>query len=279
MPVRSKRWPRRRCRRIWRNGRTSDFDNVQPDPGFGLSDDEFWTDVSQTTQSNGLPPSGEDDVTELDPVVVIGDGGGGSGGGGTGSGGPGGDGLPGDHDEIDEDPGQLDRPYDACEDRAADTLADKINDLIKSKPDSNRIEYGALIWRDADGQLHMTEVTPGNNDRWFPPSEPTGNGFDSWSQVVGYVHSHPTEVYRDGNWITVTPESHYERPSTGDWVYADSLIAREASANNFTIYVSYNGQVREYDSRSNTTQNRDINIPMAGHGNESGDYSPGTNCP
>lgn len=168
--------------------------------------------------------------------------------------------------------------YDACEDRRADTIADQINNVIGSKPDSDRVEYGALIWRDDSGQLQFTNVTPGNNGHWVPPSAPTGGGFHSWSQVVGYVHSHPTQVYQNGQWIDVPPESRFDRPSSGDWQTADFYISQGASAENFTVYVSYNGQIKEFDSRMNTNQSRST-APMAGHGIESGSYQPGASCP
>jgi len=168
-------------------------------------------------------------------------------------------------------------PYDACEDRRADTIAEQINNIIRSKPDSDRVEYGALIWRDDSGQLHYTEVTPGDNGQWVPPAPPAGGVFHSWSQVVGYVHSHPTQVYQGNEWVNVRPESHFDRPSSGDWRTADFFIAQGASLENFTVYVSYNGQIKEFDSRMNTNQSRS-SAPMAGHGIESGTYQPGASC-
>jgi hypothetical protein len=145
-------------------------------------------------------------------------------------------------------------------------------------PDSNRIEYGSLIWRDNAGHLHYTTPTAGTNGQWNPPSAPTGNGFNTWSQVVGYIHSHPTEVYQNNQWITVPPESHYELPSSGDWDTADFYIRNGANAFEFSIYISHNGQVREFDLRSNTGESRNRNDQSPGHGIESGDYRPGTTC-
>lgn len=252
--------------------------NVQPDPDFGLSDDEFWTDVSQTTQSNGLPPSGEDDVTELDPVVVIGDGGGGSGGGGTGSGGPGGDGLPGDHDEIDEDPGQLDRPYDACEDRAADTLAQEINDEISRQYDSAWNEYGAFIWRDDDGNLHRTRLVPGNSQFVPFPDDPTELGIDSYSRVVAVIHSHPTIENRG------TDESPVWRAVTFGWIHGgdysefrEFVTNNNIDRNNFSMYISWGGENREYDWSENSNSSLENSVDDEGFV-ESGDYNPGSTC-
>lgn len=171
-----------------------------------------------------------------------------------------------------------DRPFSACEDRRADTLADEINNLIQQMPDVARTEYGALIWRDSAGMLHYSPVTPGTNGEWNPPQSPSAGGFSSWSQVVGFIHSHPTQVFLNGEWVSVPSESHFEQPSSGDWLTADFYISQGASANKFTIYVSYDGQVREYDSRSNTNQSCNPLTHPAGHGNESGDYTPGATC-
>lgn len=171
-----------------------------------------------------------------------------------------------------------DRPFSGCEDRRADILADEINNLIQQMPDIARTEYGALIWRDSLGVLHYSPITPGTNGEWNPPLTPAAGGFSSWSQVVGFIHSHPTQVLINGQWISVPPESHFEQPSSGDWLTADFYISQGASANNFTIYVSYDGQVREYDSRSNTNQSRNPQTHPAGHGNESSDYTPGATC-
>ena len=145
-----------------------------------------------------------DDVTEVDEVVVIGQ-----------------PGMP--IDEINQilddlyggngvdpdvpptggggDQSTEDRPHDPCEDRQADTLADQIKDEIMAKGDSDRVEYHSLIWRDGQGNLHMTDPLP-LTDTF--PADPGALGLYSYSQVVGLVHSHPTEVNLNGEWADAT---------------------------------------------------------------------------
>lgn len=220
-------------------------------------------------------------ITELSGITVTGPGGGGGGwypplpgGGGGGDGGGGGGGY--------QDP----RPdYDDCDDRASDTKAADINDEINDKPDSNTREYGALLYRDANGDIQRTRLLSGDN--WslteLAGLLPADLGFDSWDQVVGLVHSHPTmnNVGTEANpiWLPSTPESHHDRPSSGDWVNADFYIRNGANEENFTLYISHDGVIKEYDAFDNKTESRDITIPRGGHGAESGDYNPGATCP
>lgn len=172
--------------------------------------------------------------------------------------------------------------YRECEDRAADTIANELNALLQQKPDKDRIEYGALIWRDADGTLRHSDLTGTENGRWtgMEGKSPADFGMTSWSQVVGIFHHHPTQVeLSPGNWVNVTPESHFDRPSSGDWGTVFHFIEQNgASLDNLTMYLSFDGTVKEYDAFNNQNESRNPNDRGPGHGQESGDYNPGATC-
>lgn len=250
--------------------------------------DDFWLGKDSSPQFGAEAGAGDDgDVTDLEDVVVIGDrpdeddGGWQPGdpipnpdGGGDpppGDGGGGGGGPPREQ--------PTDRPHDACEDRAADTLADDINDEISRQPDSNRREYGALIWRDDAGNLHRTALVPGNNSNVPFPANSNELGIDSYSRVVGIVHSHPSEVNLGTdaapNWVPAS-EGYMHG---GDWVAMDGWVSQNnLSINNFTVYISYQGQTREYDYADNRDPALRAALDSTGS-QESGDYNPGATCP
>ena len=166
-------------------------------------------------------------------------------------------------------------PYDRCEDRAADTLADDINDEITRQPDSDRREYGALIWRDDAGNLHRTALVPGTNDRVDWPADSSTLGLDSYSRVVGMVHSHPTMVdLGGGRWVSATHTGIHG----GDWAAADGWVTmHNLDRANFTMYISDRGTVREYVYADNTSNSRSVRTDRGSV--ESGDYNPGSSCP
>lgn len=170
------------------------------------------------------------------------------------------------------------RPYDACEDRQADTLASQINSEIAAQPDSDRREYGALIWRDDNGNLHRTALRPGTNGRVDWPADPTELGLDSYSRVVGMVHSHPSWVNLGTdaapNWV----QASHGWMHGGDWAAADGWMnLHNLSFENFTMYISYQGQIREYDYRDNVWASRTAQTDAGSV--QSGDYNPGQACP
>lgn len=171
--------------------------------------------------------------------------------------------------------------YDECEDRAVDTLAADINAEIQQAPNKDIHEYGALIYRDENGNLQRTALLEGNNYSLTALSGalPSELGFTSWEQVVGFIHSHPSMVEQeDGSYIPITPESRWDLPSSGDWAFADFLRGMN-NDHNLTLYISHNGTVKEFDLYDNRDQSRDTTKGSEGHGNESGDYNPGAACP
>lgn len=193
------------------------------------------------------------------------------GGGGGGEGGdPGGGGNP-------TQPQPTDRPYDACEDREADTLANDINVEMQGKPDLSTREYGALIWRDDAGNLHRTSLVPGTNSEVNFPANSNDLGIDNYNRVVGMVHSHPSLVYltETQQWVQASSGGIHG----GDWRAADGWLQMHSiSKSNFTMYVSYQGTMKEYDFHDNTNLALRSAYDSTGS-QESGDYNPGATCP
>ena len=86
---------------------------------------------------------------------------------------------------------QIEYPYgfDHALDAQVDALAAQIAAEMATKPNSNLIEYGAVIWRDAAGNVHRTTLAEGTTRNVDLSS--------IWGQIQGQilaiVHSHPTQ--------------------------------------------------------------------------------------
>lgn len=254
--------------------RSDRFAEFQPPEGPAVMPDGFDLDLAAREKDDGfLLFNNDPDETRVDDVIVTGTPP--SGGGGYDPGWYDWDGY--DTSQPEPPQWQDPRPYDACEDRRADSLADDINREIASQPDSGRREYSALIWRDDDGNLHRTRLVAGTNGSAPFPADPTELGIDSYSRVVGMVHSHPSEVNlgtdASPNWV---PASHGWMHG-GDWDVADDWVNNHRlSEANFTMYISYQGQVREYDYADNRSVSRQ---ELTDRGSvQSGDYNPGQAC-
>ncbi|MDO1558001.1 hypothetical protein Q0812_00990 [Brevundimonas sp. 2R-24] len=236
------------------------------DPYAATAKSPAWTDDGPQFSWNDE----DDDVTEVDGITVTGnpitpwDGGGGGGGGGPGS-------PDSDVDQLDPNAPPLpERPegWSECDDRRADELARSIRDEIRNMPDSDRREYGALIYRDANGQLQRTTLMPGTNSGWTalnPASQPGDFGLTSWSQVVGVVHSHPTErEISPGVWVTVQPTDSHHLPNSGDWQWPDFMVSQGASSAMMRIYIVHGGDEYEYDMYQNTAGARQTQATNTG---------------
>ena len=197
-------------------------------------------------------------------------------------------------------PPQDDKPpeWNECLDRKADTLAKNIHDEIAAKGDQLK-EWGALIWKDASGNLHRTELVPGTATK-VPLFDrtPESYGFENWGQVVGVVHSHPTHTqvvntngtedtsddtfyqHSDGtNNIPISSESQAWLPSGGDHVTMDDIASRAgADVPNLRQYISHGSDVKEFDYYNN--DNKDL-IGQDRHtaSKASTSFQPGASCP
>lgn len=163
-------------------------------------------------------------------------------------------------------------PYSPCDDRKADELAEEARQRIANQPDSSTREYGFLIWRDAQGNLHLSNIIHGDNNALTglnPSSVPSDFGFSSWNQVVGIVHSHPEVRNVPGpngttTTVTVQPSDGHHLPNQDDWAWPDFFVSQHASAANFTQYIVHAGQVYEYDLRDNKVGSRQTPATNAG---------------
>jgi len=148
------------------------------------------------------------------------------------------------------------RPDDwsECLDRRIDDLAELAANLINSLPDSARKEYGFFIWQGADGQLHLGSRIEGDNSSLTglnSTSVPADFGFERWDQVVGIVHSHPTQRLVDDTWVDVAPSDNHHLPNAGDWEWPDFLIRQGADGANFRQYLLHDGKLYEFNSYNN----------------------------
>lgn len=117
------------------------------------------------------------------------------------------------------DTGQL-SPEELLDYKIAE-IAAKIAREILERPDHNTIEYGSMIYMDADGVLRHTPITAGG---------PTWAGMNmtgvSHSQIYGMVHSHPAALYdpeRPDFRLFPTPDAAGPN-GQGDWAAYDSRV-------------------------------------------------------
>lgn len=159
-------------------------------------------------------------------------------------------------------PSGPDRPdeWSECLDRRVDDLAELAANLINQLPDSDRVEYGYLIWQDGSGQLHLSSRISGDNHSLTglnPASVPSDFGFTSWDQVVGIVHSHPTLRERpDGSWVNIDSSDNHHLPNTGDWEWPDFFVEQGSEGDTFRQYILHDGALYEYDSYENQQGDR-----------------------
>jgi hypothetical protein len=124
-----------------------------------------------------------------------------------------------------------------------DALADSIRDTINAAPNDG-LERGAIIYRDANGNIVATPIMvgqPGSVNVQLPPGV-------SGSQMLAFVHSHPPAP-RSGNPQQDTAYDNADRyPSPADWDHADAMVAGGANPGVLSFYViDMLGALREYD--------------------------------
>jgi len=228
---------------------------------------QFWVQQTSKTAEDAdswtTPLStGDGVVSELDEVLVVGrrsSSGGGYSGGDYDSNWFDWDGYDTSQDAYDPPPPPRPDDWSDCMDRRVDDLAEQAANLINGLPDSARREYGYFIWQGDDSQLHLGSRIDGDNNSLTGlngTSVPADFGFERWDQVVGIVHSHPTERFSNGAWVDVAPGDNHHLPSAGDWEWPDFLIRQGADSDNFRQYILHDGNLYEFDSYNNRQGNR-----------------------
>lgn len=101
------------------------------------------------------------------------------------------------------------------EEKATDMLAAHVASLIVDMPDYATREYGAIVFRDQNGELKVTPLIPG-------PTGTQGGTVDLWPtilavgahNVVGVIHSHPQIQPYNGQ---PAPNDHILSASDATW--------------------------------------------------------------
>lgn len=196
-----------------------------------LSDDEL------TKVGGGVTTWGPD--LFIDGPGLVSDGG--NGGGDTGSGDD--DGYTMDDRPNPETGGSNNNDLQAAEDCRKDTQADLVRDAIMAAP-QNGNERGAIIYKDSSGNIVVSPIAEGLPGQVRVPL-PDGV---SMSQVVGFIHSHPTAP-RSGDAEADARYDHADMyPSPPDWDQMDIMVAGGANAAHLSFYVvDMHGDLREYN--------------------------------
>lgn len=203
-----------------------------------------------TLQELELISGGSQTVPE---VVIVSDGDGGDGGGDWGDNGDWGDGGV-DQGGDSGDWGGGTTPttiypnnFDFAADKAADGLAKSLGQQIKIAPNSDKVEYSALIYKDASGNVLATRVEMG--DVRSAPIDKLVSELPVGSSIMAVVHSHPV-LYNAGsdqypNW---QPRVDGQYLSGGDF---DQLIDHGTKDvgydhTNYRSYLVYDDAVSEF---------------------------------
>lgn len=104
---------------------------------------------------------------------------------------------------------------------------------ILAKSDHRRIEYGAIIYRDAGGTIRLSgsvRGAPGSIPGF--PREVMAALSVPGSAMLGIVHNHPRETYKNG-----FEALRNQNPSDNDWATAAALVELGASASVLQLYV------------------------------------------
>lgn len=147
-----------------------------------------------------------------------------------------------------------------CDDYEIDYKARVAAFLIKALPDSARTEYGYLIWEDSSGNYHLSNLIVGDNNALTglnPTTTPSSLGFTSWDQVVGIIHSHPTErLLPDGTWITVPASANHHLPGIDDWAWPDFFAQQGTNDSMIRQYILHGSKLAEFELYNNQTGTR-----------------------
>ncbi|SHN19650.1 protein of unknown function [Duganella sacchari] len=206
-------------------------------------------------------------IATLPTVTVTGPGGGGGGGWdpgpwdpypypGPGEGGGGGGG--GDNPEPPPCHHSSPAPAQAPSGVNLDKLRDMVGQLsnqIKGMSDSNRIEYGAFIYRSSDGALHTTALARGDED-----SSPISFQPSAGDKIVGWLHSHPVDPVIDERFPS-TPRNSSN--GIGDTGAARNLLNNTTSVDpGMLMYIldAKSGQAYEYTAAGGDNRSLGNNV-------------------
>lgn len=157
------------------------------------------------------------------------------------------DGSSGPGDATGGPPGN-DQEQNDCRDRKALDAKNEIN----GDSNKNYYEHGSIIYRDATGVVQQSSIMQGATDHITIDmiEQAMSDEGISFSQVIGFVHNHPSHTFGGYNAPVNRYPSGGDVPG-GDWNTADWFVGNGAGGpggENFALYViDTDGQMREFD--------------------------------
>lgn len=140
--------------------------------------------------------------------------------------------------------------FDHALDDRIDALAAQIGAEIAAKPDADKYEYGAIIWKDANGNLHTTTIDRGTTNQAPTDKLWAQVDFAHGAEVVSILHSHPT-LYNAGsvnhpNWQPATQASTLSAMDFDNLINRGSGSEAGFDSSNYRSYLVFGSSVTEY---------------------------------
>lgn len=159
--------------------------------------------------------------------------------------------------------------WDATRDHNIDHLASDLASKINQHTDHNSREYMGFIWKDANGNLHESNIESGTDTGVDPGNYSLAQwGIPSWAAVVAEMHNHP-EYDAQGNF-----QNNYQSPSVGDMQGLQQFGHNSGVDSQFRSYIVYGSSVDEYDYAVNSSQTFSGQPRDVAQGAQLGDYNP-----
>ena len=150
-------------------------------------------------------------------------------------------------------PGGISYPasFDVGLDVSIDQLVENIALQIQAKPDVDKIEYAAVVWKDAAGNLHVTTIEKGLKTSVDLTAVWGQIDFANGGKVIAYVHSHPTLYNATSNsnptWLPIQNSDKLSSPDFDELMRVSSGAAGHGfDADNFRSYIVSGGNTYEY---------------------------------
>ncbi|QXT34381.1 hypothetical protein KV697_11140 [Sphingomonas sanguinis] len=139
--------------------------------------------------------------------------------------------------------------FDQATDRQVDALSMDLAAKIKAKPDSDHQEYGAWIYRDANGNIKESTILKGPDWGTSPFGRPLQD-FDipDGATLLGQIHNHPS-LNPNGQELTgrANPDNFDLNAISNAGYYAQPNHNIKVDETNFRGYILHDNQVDEYD--------------------------------
>ncbi|HYJ29193.1 MAG TPA: hypothetical protein VEW25_02485 [Allosphingosinicella sp.] len=147
------------------------------------------------------------------------------------------------HPTLSPEPGGGGEAPPASQDCIKDNVANAVKGEINNAPQDGN-ERAALIYKDDQGRIVSTTIAVGAPGTVSVPLPPGVN----MSQVIGFIHSHPTAPRSDDPVDDAIFDAADVYPSPFDWDQMDAMVAGGADPSTLSFYVvDMNGAAREYN--------------------------------